>query len=333
MQADMKPLTIRILLFLCVYCYQCFLLAGQWTIQLENDVTFYEDGNYTNGLMFNWQSNYSPLKKLYNDLPVISQWQSKLLIQQEVGLTNWGLKLSQRMWTPDEIKIELPQPLDRPYAGVLEFELHSAQYSNILAQKNWITVGIIGPSSGAEKLQSLFHSSTSSSAPKGWKYQIENEGIFSYSYELDKLLIRRQKFSNYQWELSGHGYGSLSNLRSELATGLTFRWGTNLADSFGRLSNHYGQISNLTSLTKHYDFTFFTRAQIGYRLNDKTITGDLPYQSQIEVQHEQAHLKLGVNLTFPHFSVLWSINAYTRDYQSDKDSWHGYGSLSLSWSI
>ena len=329
----MKLFSVRILLFLCLYCYQCFLLAGQWTIQLENDVTFYEDGNYTNGLMFNWQSDYFSSDKRSKTLPNVLLWQKKLLIEQKADLVNWGVKLSQRMWTPSEIKIEEPQPFDRPYAGVLEFELHSAQYTNQLAQKNWSTIGIIGPSAGAEKLQSLFHSSTGSSAPNGWQYQIENQAVFSYSYELDKLFIRQKSFSYYQWEFSGHGYGSLSNLRSEIATGLTFRWGTNLAETFGRLSSHYGQISNLTSLTKHYDFTLFTRAQIGYRFNDVTITGDLPYHSLVEVQHPQAQLKLGFNLTFPHFSILWSVNAYTRDYQSDSDYWHGYGSLSLSWRI
>jgi len=328
----MKPFAVRILLFLCLCFYQCFLHAGQWTIQLENDVTFYEDGNYTNGLMFNWQSDYFSPDNIDEKLPNVLLWQNSLLIEQKNGLANWGMKLSQRMWTPDEIKIDIPQPFDRPYAGVLEFELHSAQYTNKFTQKNWLTIGIIGPSAGAEKLQSLFHSSTGSSTPS-WQYQIENQGIFSYSYELDKLFIRQKSFSRYQWEFSGHGYGSLSNLRSEVATGLTFRWGTNLTETFGRLSSHYGQISNLASLTEHYDFSLFTRAQIGYRFNDLTITGDLPYQSQIEIQHPQAHLKIGVNLTFPHFSVLWSVNAYTRDYQSDSDYWHGYGSLSLSWRI
>lgn len=332
--------------------YSAYAWAGQWNIQLENDVTFYEDNNYTNGLSLSWQSSYkSNIPKSYipnsdmqnhnstkQDMPSFITWQQSLLFKQnmshkdETNKNNWGLKLSQRMWTPNELKVGLPQPFDRPYAGVLELELHSASYQESFSQKNWLSFGVVGPAAGAEKLQSLFHSSTGSSDPKGWQYQIENQATFTYAYEADKLFYR-SKPDSYQWEVSGYGYGSLSNLRSEINSGMLLRWGTNIANSFGRLSSHYGHVANVTELTNHYELILFSRIQLGYRFNDLTINGDLPYISNVEVQHLQARLDVGAELTLPHFSIRWSINTYTRDYQSDIDKWHGYGSLSISWAI
>lgn len=306
-------------------------MAGQWTVQLENDVTFYEDGNYTNGLLLSWQSDYikKPVKDMH--LPAFLTWQNKLLLSSDYETTNWGIKLSQRMWTPDEIKNDVPQPYDRPYAGLLEIELHNANYSNESAYKNWLSIGVIGPAAGAQKLQRLFHSTTGASSPNGWEYQVHNQAVFTYAYEIDKLIYRNTHNSNYQWEINGFGYGALSNVRSEANVGLMLKWGTNLGKTFGRESNHYGQTSNFTSLTESYDLSLFARGHIGYRFNDLTLDGDLPYETRVELQHPQGFLKLGAQLAFPNFSILWSVNGYTKDYQTDPDSWHGYGSLSLSW--
>ena len=312
---------------------------GQWNLQIENDVTFGDDGNYTNGLLLGWQSApVNRYQEVESALPNYFNWQNQWLLDQTYHHKNFGLKLSQRMWTPSEIKIETPQPNDRPYAGVLELEASTGTYSDSRAQKNWLSIGMIGPAAGAEKLQKAFHSSTGSSFPSGWKYQIENTPIINLAYESDHLLYRSNSLGSFKFEASGYGYLNLSNLRSEANTGLLLRFGTNLADSFGKISSHYGHAGNIISQPNHSliansNLFFFTRAQLGYRFNDLTLTGDLPYESNVELEHKQARLDIGAVWAFNHFSATWSFNTYTKDYQSDPEKWHGYGSLTLSWRI
>lgn len=320
------------LVCLLFYC-PLSVFASQWSIQIENDVTFYQDSNYTNGLALSWQSDYYSNIVKSEQLSALTAWQSHLMFKQSPASNNYGFKLSQRMWTPNEITIEVAQPFDRPYAGLLELEHHTASYSDDFAQKNWLTLGVIGPAAGAEKVQSIFHSINDASSPNGWPYQVENQATIGFAYEVEQLIYRKQGTSPYAYEFSGYGYGSLSNFRSEVNGGLQFRWGTDLANSFGRSSSHYGQVGNITNLSKTYNITFFTRAQLGYRFNDLSLSGNLPYQSQVEIQRPQARVDAGISLAFSNFAILWSVKTYTRDYQSDSEYWHGYGSLSVNWSF
>ncbi|ABV35995.1 conserved hypothetical protein [Shewanella sediminis HAW-EB3] len=309
--------------------------AGQWHLQVDNDFIFKDDGNYTNGLTLGWES--APLQNL-DDTASPIRWQSLFSFKQNSAQRAWGVKLTQQMWTPGEIKIETPQPYDRPYAGYLAIESHTATYGETWAQKNWLSLGISGPASGTEQLQKLFHKLTPSSTPNGWQHQIENQLTIQLAYELDALIMRRDAFSNAftgetLWELSGFSHSQAGNFRSEADLGLTFRWGTNLADSFARLSQHSGQFGNISATTKFSSWMLFTRAYVGYRFNDLTIDGSLPYNSHVEFENSQAGVTTGIIWAHPSWSLAWSFNAYTKEYQSDPDSWHGYGSLIISWQL
>lgn len=312
-----------------------FGMADQWHIQLDNDIIFGDDGNYTNAIIIGWES--TPLADLTQTKQPI-QWQGKLAFNQDNAHRAWGLKLVQQMWTPGLIEVEAPQAYDRPYAGYLAIESHTATYGTTLAQKNWFSLGVVGPASGSEHVQSFVHKVTNSSPPQGWDYQIENQLTIQAAYEVDALLGRTTSSNNSllgetQWELSGFSHSQLGNFRSETDLGLTLRWGSDLANSFGRLSQHSGQYGNISATTQSSTFMIYSRAYVGYRFNDLTLEGDLPYSSYAELENRQAGLNLGVIWAQPSWSLGWSFNTYTREYESDTDKWHGYGSLLFSWNI
>ena len=305
--------------------------ASQFHFQLENDVTFGEDGNYSNGMTFGWETNAIPYEP--EGSVGVHNWQHWLLPTQQNALQAWGLKVSQRMWTPDEIKISEAQPYDRPYAGFLEFEQHAALYSNQVAQKIWLAIGIIGPASGTEQLQGSIHKLIGASTPLGWQHQIENTPTVQLAYEIDYLLLRELAPFNSQWEISTFNHNSLGNVRSDINVGLTFRWGTNLEQSFGRLSSHFGHVGNLIEASKPQSLLFYTRFQAGYRFNDLTIDGNLPYESKVEFSPQQASATTGLSYYFSGGSVTWSFNVYSKEYLTDSKRWHGYGLLQFAWSI
>ena len=221
----------------------------------------------------------------------------------------------------------------QPYAGVLEFEQHTGLYSRDIAQKSWLAIGVIGPASGTEKLQDLIHKLIGSTTPQGWQYQAKNTATIQLSYEIDYLLLREPTSFNRQWEVSVFNHNALGNIRSDIDVGLTFRWGINLEQSFGQLSSHFGHVGNHVSTGTPQTLLFFTRLQAGYRFNDLTIEGKLPYQSKIEFNPKKASATTGLSYYYSGGAITWSFNIYNKEYLTDEKSWHGYGLLQFSWSI
>ncbi|WP_019026973.1 lipid A deacylase LpxR family protein [Colwellia piezophila] len=314
--------------------------AGQLTILFENDGILANDGNYTNGFALAWESK--PLISLKHylpaSIPLFFQLQHHIRLPIAQTHSAWGVKLSQRMWTPNTITLDVPQPYDRPYAGLLEIETHTADYSPNFAQKSWLTLGIIGPKSKAEQVQKKVHEFTDSTPPQGWQHQIEEQVTFQLAYELDALLFRTQKFrgnlfTDSQFELSSYSHIALGNLNSQASLGLLVKWGTQLNKTFGRLSSHFGHTGNTTDIIHTNNFSLYARVQLGYRFNDLTIEGNLPYDSAVNIQHEQAKAAIGINWTINNYAISWSLNRYTRTYSSDNNAWHSYGSLTLSCAI
>lgn len=302
--------------------------AGQFHFQIENDQAFFgEDGDYSNGIILGWESD--PIFAHGKLDSVLGQWQKHLLFPLSHAKKAWGLKVSQRMWTPDEVKITEPLPNERPYAGFLELEHHTALYRSDIAQKNWLSIGIIGPASGTEKSQEVIHNLLSVSEQEGWNYQVENKMTFQLAYEIDYLLLRNAAPFDSQWEISTFSHNTLGNFRSELNVGLTLRLGMALDKSFGRLSSHFGHVGNELSQVKSHSISFYTRMQVGYRFNDSTIDGNVPYDSQVELNHQRASAVMGATYYYPGFSVTLSYDFYNKDYLTDSKEWHGYGLLQL----
>nr|PMI02557.1 hypothetical protein BCU55_06685 [Shewanella sp. 10N.286.48.A6] len=302
--------------------------ADQIYFSFDNDIVTGSDGDYSNGFVIGWHAkpehNFSAASSVF-------QWQSALLFPQQTQQAHRGAQLYSRMWTPIEIAYDYPQSEERPYAGLLELESYTGVFSPSLAQKNWLSVGVMGPASGAEMLQSVVHKITSSTKPGGWDYQIENQLTFQLAYEVEALLTRQQAFENSQWDLSAFNHSMAGNFRSQSSVGLTLRWGDDLDQTFGQLSSQAGHLGNYThSANSDGSWTAYARVQAGYRFNDLTIDGDLPYDSSLEIKHEQAQASLGVIWAFPTWSVSWSFDFYSKEYQSDVDDWHGYGVISYT---
>ncbi|WP_179025159.1 lipid A deacylase LpxR family protein [Shewanella sp. Scap07] len=304
--------------------------AGQWHLQLDNDIIYGDDGNYTNGMVLGWSAN---LQQDLTAAPRWFQWQNKAMFNQDVTHQNWGITLTQQMWTPGEIELDTPQPYDRPYAGYLSIEAFSASYHDSLAQKNWLSVGVIGPASGTEHLQSFVHKITGSSEPKGWDHQIGNQLTLQAAYEIDTLLYRQSITEQTQWELSGFGHAQAGNFRSQADVGMIVRWGNQLSNNFGHLSQHTGHVGNITSVSQSSSWFTYARGFVGYRFNDLTLDGDLSYDSHAELENKQAGLDIGIVWAQSNWSVAWRFATYTKEYQSDPDRWHGYGSLLFAWSL
>jgi hypothetical protein len=192
------------------------------SLRWENDALAGRDENYSNGI------SLSVAREGRGWLGGIWGW-----FGASEGRWVSGFELGQIMVTPSDISLPVPDPSDRPYAGLLYGAL-STQFShgNQFHGLKFIT-GVVGPASLAEETQTWVHQQIGSTEPQGWDYQLENEPIFNLVYE------HRRRFDLLRTE-DGWGVqfiptvgGMLGNVLIQAQAGAQLRMGYRLLDDFG----------------------------------------------------------------------------------------------------
>ena len=99
------------------------------------------------------------------------------------GRRTVGYDVAQGMFTPEDTDRSVPDPDDRPYAGILAFglTLHVEKEHSYHGLK--FVTGVVGPWSLAEETQNAVHDLIGNDKSQGWDYQLENEPIFNLAYE------------------------------------------------------------------------------------------------------------------------------------------------------
>jgi len=222
------------------------------TIMLEND-SFIDnsDRHYTNGLYFSATSpadgnNESLYARIANAVML------GVRSDQKPGY-RYGYFGGQSMFTPQDLSstpqnlqtLALRRPLftDRPYAGWLfggmrvyrEFDDDVPDGVDVLDRAE-VTVGIVGPASGAGDVQTAWHHSNiaGGTIPKGWGGQLANEPglvlseqrIWRKSYELDKE-------SAFAFQALPQVTASVGNVFTYAGVGGMLRVGQNLMADWG----------------------------------------------------------------------------------------------------
>lgn len=141
---------------------------------------------------------------------------------------NWGIKLGQQIYTPSNKDDPNPQFGDRPYCGWLHGEYFKKIYRDNCEQVFEIGIGIVGPASGAEWVQTEFHKLIKSNIPLGWDYQIYTEPTIQFAYYRTYSFF----FGRYV-ELRPHVGANLGNYLLNAELGATVRAGWNIPKNFG----------------------------------------------------------------------------------------------------
>lgn len=198
-----------------------------WSLTWENDIFAGSDDNYTNGIRLTYVSpeHEAPqwLADTANFLPFF----------EEDGAKRWEFAVGQNMYTPENYSIRAPQPNDRPYAGWLYANAGVFSDTGDTLDHFRVTVGVVGPLSGAEQVQETLHDFIGSDHPQGWHNQLDNE--------LGVNLFYQRKWRNW-WALNNDGFGvdltpsagvSLGNVLTQATVGGVVRIGEDLPADYG----------------------------------------------------------------------------------------------------
>lgn len=289
--------------------------TGYWI--MDNDVVVRTDGDYTNGLFLGHVSQPgaglpAPLRPFARQLPESN--------------TYWHAELSQKMWTPSDLNPDEQSQLERPYAGVLLATVGLGTEETNHSDHYGISVGVIGPASGAEAVQRQVHKWLGNTAPDGWESQIENTPLMQLSWLRNERLWQSSA-EGTGWDLLWHPRAQGGNVQSEAAVGASLSFGNDLGHLRGR---HWQQPP--ISPSGQVGWALFIGTEVRYRLNDITLQGPRPDDApDVTMTHWQGSWAVGLRGHYKRVGAAFSVQGDSPAYESVSNRWTSYGRLLFTW--
>jgi hypothetical protein len=195
---------------------------------LDNDSWFDTDRYYTNGVQLAWRDAADTRGELAR------RWTGAACCWLGCGDARYLFgqhSVGQLMYTPGDITVPAPQPLDRPYAGLLYVE------------RNWLFLdadgqtlttlgaqfGATGRLSLAEPAQKLIHRIVDRPQPRGWDHQVGTTLAVMLSAERRVAwpALSGPIAGNVRLHTAGYMRAALGNTMTYAAGGLTLTIGKN----------------------------------------------------------------------------------------------------------
>lgn len=296
-----------------------------WTLQEENasiSANKLTDRFYVNGLRLGWTS---PTNQVPNFLV-------------NLGHALWGggqqrvaFDLAQQMYTPAGTAAVRPSPYDRPYAGVLLGNFSLLSDSEDTRSVLTVSLGVVGPASGAEQLQNGWHDLIGQKHALGWNSQIENTPAIEVLHERTWRLPMGTVAGLETDALPALTVG-LGDLRDYAQAGITFRFGQGLNSDFGapRVRPGLGGADAFMP-TRPFAWYVFAGAD-GQAVAYDLLLQSRPFRSGphvssvwdvAEMQGGFAVMAYGMRLTFAYV-------AQTQEFNGQTGGLHQFGSAALS---
>lgn len=299
--------------------------SSVWTLQDENSSispTSLKDRFYVNGLRLGWTSPTTAVPDFLGDL----------------GHTLWGsgqqrvaFDLTQQMYTPAVTNSSMPNPNDRPYAGVLLGNFSLLNDSEDTRSVLTLSLGLVGPGAGAESLQNGFHNLIGQNRVLGWGGQIQNTPAVELLHERTWRLPIGTVAGMETDALPSLTIG-LGDLRDYVQTGVTFRFGQGLDSDYGvprvRPGLSGGDVFTPTRPFAWYVFAGADGQAVGYDmlLQSRPFRGG-PHVTSVwdvaEMQGGFAVMAYGMRLTFAYV-------AQTQEFNGQSGGLHQFGSAAIS---
>ena len=306
--------------------------TGSFTLSIDNDAFIGSDRGYTNGLFLKFNSN--SVVAIEKDSPIILKAVDTYLPFDKQADKGWGLTVGQQIWTPTDLEAPFEGENDRPYTGFLFIKANIYEYSADSANKYSLMLGGVGPDALGENLQTSIHQLIGSPKPEGWGRQIENQSVFNFAYEGQKLLKRSVGFDKF-YDVGLLARVNIGNYQNEVALGSIIRWGDTLHESFASVGVIPGNYIDPSVLSKSRAGHFYYLALEGrYRINDITIDGARPeHLFDVHTEHWQTTISAGTLYYEKSWGIAFSAIATTPDYEEDLRRYNATASFEIFWRI
>lgn len=301
------------------------------SVQIAND--FFSgstDRHFTHGTAVNCLTRPLPwVVKAANRLPWFAVEEE---IDEEKPRARASFSINQSIFTPEDISRTDLIEKERPYAGWLNFGLGLvANQGSRRFDRIEFNIGVIGPSSYAEEVQTNWHSFFDLDKPRGWDNQLKNELGINLFYEQARRFDKKSLVSGLEYDFLPHFGGSLGNVFTYAAAGFTVRMGPDLHEDFGppriRPSLPGGGF-----FRNRNGFNWYLFAGVEGRavLRNIFLDGNSFRDSHsVDKKYLVGDLQAGLALQFHRYRIAYTHIFRTKEYKT-QDSPDEFGSLSLS---
>ncbi len=299
--------------------------AAIWTLQDENSsigATDPTDRFYVNGLRLGW---LSPTTEVPDFMETVARslWGD--------GRRRIGFNISQQIYTPADTSLVIPDPHDRPYAGLLlgNFSL----LSDTTDSRSVLTVsaGVVGPASAAEQVQNGFHDLIGQSHPKGWNSQIQNAPAFEVLNERTWRL-KLGSIGRFETDVLPSLTAGVGTVRVYLQTGAALRFGQGLDSDFGVPRVRPG-LSGNDAFTPTRPFAWYVFAGVdGQAVAYDILLENNPFRGgpHVSAVWDVAEFQAGFAIMTHGMRLTFSYVAQTQEFQGQTGGLHQFGSAAIS---
>ena len=206
---------------------------GVLTLQFDNDMFGGTDQHFTHGMRASWLSPEGGAPDFIRDLA------RKFPTFTAADRMRVSYTIGQNIFTPSDTKSADPAPDDRPYAGWAYFGVGLVAETRRWLDKIELDLGIVGPYSLAEDVQTGWHRLIGIDVPNGWDHQLKTEPGAVLYFERSWRDVRNLPvgdlfpLGSLAVDLSPHLGGALGNVFTYGAGGVTFRLGSDLRSDYG----------------------------------------------------------------------------------------------------
>ncbi len=301
---------------------------GTLVLEYENDLFGGEDRYYTNGIRATWLSPDDRVPRL------VKRGADRLPFFSQRGDIKLSYSLGQNMYTPDDITLRDPPRDDRPYAGWLYATVGLGSETERRLDRLQLSVGVVGPASGADKIQKEAHRFVGAPRPEGWDTQLRNEPALLLAYQRQNRAWIGRGDNGWAWDGTPFWGGAVGNVFTQINGGFTVRVGQNLPLDWGppRISPTLpgSGIFRPAAPFGWYLFGSIDSRVVLYNIfldgntyqNSRSVSGTRPVVGELQFGGAM-NIGLRTRITYTH--VL-----STREFSSQRGKTN-FGSLSLSY--
>jgi lipid A 3-O-deacylase len=284
------------------------------------------DRGYTNGTRIDvFYKRQKTVKSIFNNL---------LLKAGDSSINTYSWGAMHMMYTPADISVPKPDPIDYPYSGSL-FVSHALHSSNpkrrYLIQTEWI-IGVMGKYAYGEQLQAYVHKITKSPEPMGWDHQLSPALLVNLNVSFEKSLFQRKHLEAV--------YGTnlvLGTMRDGIKLYTTLRLGK-MAPYFSGFMEQHAALDNTPRLKSY----LIVRPGFDIVLHNTLIEGNVfkrgIFTSDSNEQHAPvpapvvnrflASADIGWVISFESLSASFTYKLSSPDIK--EESPHAIGNISLT---
>jgi hypothetical protein len=196
----------------------------------DNDIFLGKDKGYTNGGFWTWFDTGRRAASYPEPFLIVRSLMWSMSGEKQPVYTVNAHTFGHMMVTPEDITRVNPDPNDIPYSGLAYYLNSHLKVYEHYADLAGVTIGLIGPDSGAEAVQRYIHTHIGGNIePRGWDTQLDNELVFRFTRN---RVWRSWRAGSGNADFLLAAGANIGTLESSVGGFGMIRYGTNLGQSY-----------------------------------------------------------------------------------------------------